>query len=92
MKCLNCNNEAVGRSKYCSDRCKVAYNRNNRNSATVTNTTVTDSRNTTVTRYESGPDLVDACGNTHKRVMVDGVAMVYPTLASLREVQTIGTR
>lgn len=28
MKCQNCNNEAVGRSKYCSDKCKVAYNRN----------------------------------------------------------------
>lgn len=28
MKCMNCNNEAVGRSKYCSDKCKVAWNRN----------------------------------------------------------------
>lgn len=28
MKCLNCNNEAVGRSKYCGDKCKVAWNRN----------------------------------------------------------------
>ena len=27
-KCLNCNKEAVGRSKYCGDACKVAWNRN----------------------------------------------------------------
>ena len=27
MKCLNCNNEAVGHSKYCGDSCKVLWNR-----------------------------------------------------------------
>ncbi len=27
MKCLNCDNKAVGRSKYCSETCKVLYNR-----------------------------------------------------------------
>jgi hypothetical protein len=43
MKCLNCENEAVGKSKYCSDKCKVAYNRNKSvtESATVTPVTVT---------------------------------------------------
>lgn len=41
MKCLNCNDESVGRSKYCSAKCKVAYNRNNRNAVTVTEPTVT---------------------------------------------------
>ncbi len=30
MKCLyeSCENEVAGRSRYCSDKCKVAYNRN----------------------------------------------------------------
>ena len=27
MKCLNCDNQAVGRSKYCGDSCKVLWNR-----------------------------------------------------------------
>ncbi len=35
--CVNCDNEAKGRSKYCSDRCKVAHNRNK----SVTDVTVT---------------------------------------------------
>ena len=43
--CLNCNNEAKGRSKYCSDKCKVAYNRNRIGDETVTNETVTENRN-----------------------------------------------
>ena len=41
MKCINCNNEAIGRSKYCSAKCKVAYNRNNRNTKSVTSESVT---------------------------------------------------
>lgn len=39
-KCANCENEAVGRSKYCSNKCKVAWNRNKRNTESVTNVTV----------------------------------------------------
>ena len=35
MKCMNCDNEAVGRSKYCGDSCKVLYNR--KQSVTVNN-------------------------------------------------------
>jgi len=43
MKCLNdCGNEAKGRSKYCSDKCKVAWNRNKkRNTVTGEAKTVT---------------------------------------------------
>ncbi len=48
--CLNnCGNEATGKSKYCSDRCKVAYNRNK---STVTSGAVTS----TVTQVKQ-PDL-----------------------------------
>jgi hypothetical protein len=36
-KCLNCDNEAIGRSKYCSDSCKVLFNRKQK---TVNNDTV----------------------------------------------------
>lgn len=39
MKCLNCNNKAKGKSKYCSDKCKVAWNRNKRNTESVTSVT-----------------------------------------------------
>ncbi|MCK5605575.1 hypothetical protein KAR91_27020 [Candidatus Pacearchaeota archaeon] len=41
MKCLNCDNEATGRSKYCTDTCKTLYNRNKGVTETVTNVTVT---------------------------------------------------
>ncbi len=42
MKCKNCNNESIGRSRYCSDTCRVSYNRNKkRNTETVTSQTVT---------------------------------------------------
>ena len=35
MECINCGKESRGRSKYCSDKCKVTYNRNkNRNTVT----------------------------------------------------------
>ena len=43
MKCLNCVNEAVGRSKYCGDKCKVGYNRNKNRSKSVTSVTVNES-------------------------------------------------
>ena len=36
MKCLNCDNERQGRRQYCSDKCKVAYNRNKNRNAPVT--------------------------------------------------------
>lgn len=38
MQCINelCSNEAVGRSKYCGNACKVAYNRNKSVAVTVT--------------------------------------------------------
>ena len=45
MKCMNCNKENDSKSKYCSDKCKVAYHRNknrNKNRNTVTAKTVTD--------------------------------------------------
>lgn len=29
-KCINCDNEAVGRSKYCSDTCRALYSKRNR--------------------------------------------------------------
>lgn len=36
-KCVQCDvTEAVGRSKYCSDKCKVAWNRNKRKAKSVT--------------------------------------------------------
>ncbi len=39
MECRNkCGNESVGRSKYCGDACKVAYNRNKKS---VTSKSVT---------------------------------------------------
>ncbi len=31
MQCLNCDNEAKGRSKYCSGKCKTAHNRHKGN-------------------------------------------------------------
>jgi len=37
-KCLNCDNEAVGRSRYCSDSCKVLYNRKQQKGKSVNNT------------------------------------------------------
>lgn len=40
-KCINCDNEATGRSKYCSGRCKVAYNRNKLKAESVTDVTET---------------------------------------------------
>ena len=59
MKCINetCSSEAAGRSKYCSDACKVAFNRNKKRPATVTNETVTPNRNTT--RTASYQDYID---------------------------------
>ena len=39
MKCINCNNEAIGRSKYCGDSCKTAYYRNKKRNTTVTGVT-----------------------------------------------------
>ena len=47
MKCINylrCGNESIGRSKYCSDKCKVAYNRNK----SVTGVTFIDSNVTEI--------------------------------------------
>jgi len=43
MKCKNpiCNNEAKGNGKYCSATCKTIYNRNKRNTKSVTKETVT---------------------------------------------------
>ena len=42
IKCVNCDNEAVGRSKYCGDKCKVQYNRNKkRNTVTLVGEIVT---------------------------------------------------
>ena len=46
MKCMNCDNEARGKSKYCSDSCKTIYNRNKK---AVTNEAVTGVTPTTVT-------------------------------------------
>ncbi len=48
MQCLNCKNEAKGRSRYCSDKCKVSYNRNKKRNnepenVTVNPTSVTES-------------------------------------------------
>lgn len=38
-KCMNCgNNEAVGRSKYCSNTCRALYSKRNRNEAQPTET------------------------------------------------------
>ncbi len=54
MKCLNCNNEAKGRSKYCGDGCKVAYNRN-KNRNTVTPETVTSVTVTETVTPDTGP-------------------------------------
>lgn len=62
-KCLNpsCNNDTQGKSRYCSDKCKVAYNRNKLNSKTVTETvtnqTVTDKSVTDVTVTPEGEKL-----------------------------------
>ncbi len=47
-KCMNCMNDATGRSSYCSSRCKVAYNRNKHKAKSVTDVTVT-ARSVTVT-------------------------------------------
>ncbi len=58
MKCLNCDNEAVGKGKYCSDACKVAYNRNRNRNKSVTDVTV----NRTVTDACSSERPVDFTG------------------------------
>jgi len=44
--CLNCNKQAVGRSKYCSDSCKVAWNRNQKRNTEALIKSVTPNRNT----------------------------------------------
>ena len=63
MKCLNCDNKAIGRSKYCSDKCKQAAYRNRTEATTVTSPTVT-----TVTDKPEQPTgtTTDACGNVHQ--------------------------
>lgn len=51
MECRNkCGKEAVGRSMYCGDTCKVAYNRNKPEAAIVT--PVTESATVTQTMHE----------------------------------------
>lgn len=56
MKCLNCDNEAKGRSKYCSDSCKVLYNRKQRKGITVNNE---NRKQPTVTPKYTGPTMLD---------------------------------
>ena len=70
MECINCGNETVGRSKYCSDRCKVMYNRNKKRNTEPENVTVnptsvtespqsvTDSRTLTLVMLAGLPDGV----------------------------------
>ncbi len=56
MKCLNCVKESAGRSKYCSDKCKVSYNRNKkRNTVSVTNPPVTVEPHVPVTPIDEIP-------------------------------------
>ncbi len=58
MKCINCDNEAMGKSMYCSASCRTVYNRNRkRNNVTaeisvtpaVTKSDVTDTEKTDIT-------------------------------------------
>lgn len=73
MECINkCGNEAQGRSKYCGDTCKVAYNRNKRNTVTVTDATVTQ----TVTG--TTPAYVEAINEQSVRSRVGGCKVAIP--------------
>ena len=61
MKCKNCDNEATGRSKYCSDSCKTVYNRNKKSvtTETVTFDDVADTYNynaPSLEHYQACPD------------------------------------
>ncbi len=61
MKCLNCVKEATGRSKYCSDKCKVSYNRNKkRNTVSVTNPSVTVEPHASVTPVAEIPVTINS--------------------------------
>lgn len=51
MQCINCDNEAKGKSMYCGDTCKTVFNRNRRNTKTVTKIAVTPG---TVTELQAG--------------------------------------
>ena len=62
MKCLNCVKEATGRSKYCSDKCKVSYNRNKKRNDVTETESVTDV-------YKSG---ADSLSTHHERFVAGG--------------------
>ena len=62
MKCLNCVKEATGRSKYCSDKCKVSYNRNKKRNSVTETESVTDV-------YKSG---ADSLSTHHERFVAGG--------------------
>ena len=69
MKCLNnCGKEASGKGKYCSDKCKVAYNRNKeRNTATVTSPTVTRTFSKTFKDFSGKEHPIDYEGRRERK-------------------------
>ena len=77
MKCLNdCGNEAKGRSKYCSDKCKVAWNRNKkRNTVTGEAKTVTKPEIAPITQTT---DAQEAAGSTKSDEAMQKVAALDP--------------
>lgn len=72
MDCINkCGNEAKGRSKYCSDSCKVAYNRNKRNTESVTDVTVSES----VTNRTNNSDKVGHPDSWRDKIILEAVGI-----------------
>lgn len=78
MKCKNCDNDAVGRSKYCGDSCKVLYNRKQKSVNSGSNDQTV---NKTVTKLRV-PPMVAVVGDFEASVTVSRTATYEDYLAN----------